>query len=285
MKKIVFSLFSTFFHFFTTQELVASPSVFLTQTDNLFVRITVPDRGIVCSNQDRVKRISSTLKNVEIYHIPWGYDIYIGDYRNTKVFIASAPVGSGSGLMFTELYAAGAKYIVRFGSDDEKLPTQVDTNLIKIITETDNLYGFNQASGIDPEEWGTPVSSSPLLLERLEKEASRRSLPVEKRICHHLENYHALRTPEKFSPERQKRIESHLKKMGIGPNQKGSMDMESAVLFRVAKDFDLHAISVLQTVDKGNKKLGPYEGKNNIQALDMEKLFTDYILSALVSIK
>lgn len=251
--------------------------------DNLFVRIPVPAKGIVCSNQTRAERISKILENIQVYEIPWGPKIYIGNYKNTPMFIASAPVGSGSGLMFTELYSAGAEYIVRYGSDDVKDPKESEKDLIKIVDETDNLFGFNLASGVNKNEWGKSVFASKEIIDALKTEALSRNLNTEMRVCHHLENYHSLRTPNKFSEEREKRLRKQLaaiKRYG----KKESFDMESAILFRVAQDFDKHSASVLQTVNKENKKLGPYEGSNKEQALKLEMIFTDYILSALTRI-
>lgn len=258
----------------------AKSHIYLTQEDNLFVRIPVPKKGIVCSNQSRVERLSKILENPKLYEIPWGPKIYIGSYKGNEIFIASAPVGSGSGLMFTELYAAGADYIIRYGSDDVKNPTEEEKYVIKIIDETDNLYGFNLASGVSKCEWGKSLFASEKILEVLKKEALHRNLKTETRVCHHLENYHALRTPEKFSSDRKKCLQAQLKCIARN-EKKESFDMESAVLFRVAKDFNKHAASVLQTVNKENKQLGPYEGHNKQQALKMEGIFLDYLLSAL----
>lgn len=107
-----------------------------------------------------------------------------------KLFVALAPVGSGSGLVFTELFSAGAKFLVRYGSDDVKNPEPYEfQNCVKIIDETDNLHGYCQASGVDPSEWGKSVFASPLLLEAFQKEAVERDMVTEVRICHHLENY------------------------------------------------------------------------------------------------
>jgi len=258
--------------------------ILLEKEDNLFVRVSVPKYGIVSSNQNRIERISTVLDQREAYEVPWGPKIYIGFYKNSKVFMASAPVGSGSGLMFTELYAAGAHYIVRYGSDDVKSPPQEDKNLIKIIDETDNLFGYELASGLDPDSCGKLVGASSEIIAALSTEALERNLPFEKRVCHHLENYHALRTPEKFSSKRREALENQLKNLKRD-DKKESFDMESAVLFRVAHDFKRHAASVLQTVDKENKNEGPYEGANKEQALKMEKIFTDYVLSALLRLK
>jgi purine-nucleoside phosphorylase len=67
-------------------------------------------------------------------------------------------------------------------------------------------------------------------------------------------------------------------------DKKESFDMESAVLFRVAKDFDKHAAAVLQTVNKKDSKQGPYEGKNKEKAMSQELMFTKYILASLAQV-
>ena len=59
--------------------------------------------------------------------------------------------------------------------------------------------------------------------------------------------------------------------------------MESAVLFRCAKDFGLHALSVLQTVNKEDQNCDPYEGKHRETALkDEQQVFVDFIFTALL---
>lgn len=260
-----------------------APHIKLTLSDNLFVRIAVPKKGVVSSNQGRVERMSKILANLQVFEVPWGPKIFIGEFKGERFFIASAPVGSGSGLMFTELYSAGAEYIIRYGSDDVKETADYEQSLVKIIDETDNLYGYNMASGVAQEEWGKSVFASEKILSALEQESTARQLPIEKRVCHHLENYHALRTPEKFSAEREQILRqqlAHIKRT----DKKESFDMESAVLFKVAKDFGKHAATVLQTVNKKSSKEGPYEGKNKEQAVLLETTFIDFILSSLLRI-
>jgi len=323
------------------EELPTIPlQILLTLEDNLFVRIAVPKQGVVCSNQSRVDRICSVLDNRVCYEVPWGPKIYIGEYKSTPFFIASAPVGSGSGLMFTELYAAGAEYIVRYGSDDYgsddvKNPGEYEHEIIKIIDEADNLYGYNIASGTPEEDWGQVVAASHVLVKCLKEESNSRNLQVETRICHHLENYHSLRTPHKFASDREKVLRAQLAQLearkdanaamtesGSACAKKSSFDMETAVLFTVAKDFTgytidsskattgkdtssdyvqstntgtntgtntstrsyvhKHAASVLQTVNKENHKLGPYEGENKTIALKLEQTFIEFILSAMM---
>ena len=150
-----------------------------------------------------------------------------------------------------------------------------------MIDEADNLFGFNLASGVPASEWGKSVNASPVIIQALEDEATRRNLTIVKRVCHHLENYHAVRNPEKYTT-REPVLRDQ--KKGLERKDKGeSWDMETAVLFRVAADFDKHAAAVLQTVHKENSSIGPYEVKYLKEALQLENdLFFDYIFSTLV---
>lgn len=263
--------------------------------DNLFVRLPVPRKGVVCSNQSRVERIKHILENRVEYEVPWGPKVFIGSFQNESFFIASAPVGSGSGLMFAELYSAGAEFIVRYGSDDVKDPLPDEHDMVKIISEADNLYGFEMGSGMDSQECGQSIFASSTLINALKKESAARQFTIEERICHHLENYHALRTPWKFSEDRKRKLEEKLEFLKQKANRigkKSSFDMETAVLFRVAMEFGTttsfgsetpikHAATILQTVNKENSKLGPYEGSNKDSAMKLEMQFIEFILKAL----
>ena len=214
----------------------------------------------------------------------WGPFVVVGDYKGEKLFIACASVGTGSGLLFTELFVAGAKYIVRYGSDDVKFPPQSDAYLVKIVDEADNLYGFNLQSGVPSEEWGQSVNASAEIVKALISTAESKKINYEMRVCHHLENYHGLRSPDKFSPERMRRLQAILEELKKH-HKPASFDMETAVLFRVAKDFGLHAATILQTVKKESPKLSSYEGDNYQQARKVEEeIFFSYVLDALVNI-
>ena len=122
------------------------------------------------------------------------------------------------------------------------------------------------------------------MVKALIKTAEYKGIDHEMRICHHLENYHSLRSPDKFSPKRQERLVAMLKRFE-GKAKKESFDMETAVLFQVAKDFELHAATILQTVDKEGLKLRAYEGANFKKALEVEEnIFFNYVLDALLEI-
>jgi uridine phosphorylase len=267
-----------FFAFVFTSSLMIA-EIRLTPADCLFVRCQVPDRGIVTSNVDRAKRLSKKLKNRQTYTSSWGSFVVVGEYNGRKMFVGCAPVGAGSGLVFTELCVQGAKYIVRYGSDDVKSPPKSDNFLVKIVDEADGLYGFNHQSGVDPQEWGKSVAASQKLVTALETTATKKKIAYEKRICHHLENYHALRCPDKYAPENSERLQSILEKHKAN-TKPCSYDMETAVLFRVAKDFGIHAATVLQTFDKDRKKVNTKE----IIKVE-EEFFFSYVLDAVSGVE
>lgn len=259
-------------------------TVFLTLEDCLFVKYPVPEKGIVCSNYDRAIRLSEKLEDSLMHKCAWGPFVVIGKYKGEDIFVAAAPVGTGSGLVFTELFTCGAKYIIRYGSDDVKSPPESDAKLVKIVDEADNLYGFNIQSGVDPDEWGKSIQASPTIIKALIATAVTKNINYEMRICHHLENYHGLRSPAKFSNDRKQRLDSILDRLNSNPKP-ASYDMETAVLFRVAQDFDAHAATILQTVNKEGKHLSSYEGDNKRKALEIEeKIFFDYVLTAISKI-
>lgn len=259
--------------------------IYLTPEECLFVRCQVPERGIVCSNHARVMRLAKLLENRQEYVCSWGPVVYVGDYEGQQIFIASAPVGTGSGLVFTELFVQGAKYVLRYGSDDVKAPPESDAYLVKIVDEADNLYGFCLQSGVDPKEWGQVVPASPTMINALIAQAEASDIVYEKRICHHLENYHGLRSPHRFEQARQLRLEEQLAHLKQNPKP-ASFDMETAVLFRVAKDFGAHAATVLQTFNKEAKKLGESNDKE-IQQMRLveETIFFPFVLKALLRIE
>lgn len=285
MKYIVFlAIFLSGFTSIQAEDFSAKKQIHLTLEDCLFVKYPVPEKGIVCSNSERALRLAKQLSTCEMHKCAWGPFVAIGEHKGERIFVGCASVGTGSGLLFTELFVAGAKYIVRYGSDDVKAPPSSDAYLVKIVDEADNLYGFNLQSGVDPSEFGQSIGASPKIIHALVKTAESKGIHHEMRICHHLENYHGLRSPHRFSPERQKRLEAILKPLNDHPKT-SSYDMETAVLFRVAKDFGLHAATILQTVNKEGSKLSSYEGANNLQALEVEEnIFFNYVLDALLEI-
>ncbi|MAP24491.1 MAG: hypothetical protein CMM87_03050 [Rickettsiales bacterium] len=263
----------------------ADPAINLDFSDNLFVKIRVPERGIVCSNIDRVLRLKDLLKDVVHHKTSWGTNVFIGTYQGVPMFLVNAPVGSGAGLVFTELYSAGAQAIVRFGSDDVKSPPLQEFSMVKLVSESDNLVGYRQASGEAPEKWGTRIPASQKLYKAFKESAEKKGLLHEDRICHHLENYHALRNPNIFSGQRRARLQKNLAELKQNSgNKKESFDMETAVLYQVAQDFDRHGLTILQTVDK-ESLAGPYAGENRAKALAVEKKIAEYAFATLAAMR
>jgi uridine phosphorylase len=263
---------------------INSKDIDLTLADCVLIKHPVPEKGIVCSNYERALRLSKKLDHVEMQKSAWGPFVVIGDYKGTKIFVGCAPIGSGCGLLFTELYVAGAKYLIRYGTDDIKSPPLTDARLVKIIDEADNLIGFDIQSGVDPQEWGQSIEASSQIIEALIATAKQKGIAYERRICHHLENYHALRSPHKFSAEKSARIYAILENFKNHPKP-ASFDMETAVLFRVAKEMDGHAATILQTVNKEASLLNAYEGENFEQAREVEEgIFFNFVLDALLEI-
>lgn len=195
--------------------------IYLTLDDCLFVKFPVPEKGVVCSNYDRALRLSEKLENSRMHKSAWGPFVVIGEHQGREIFVACASVGTGAGLLFTELFTAGAKYIIRYGSDDVKTPPESDAYLVKIVDEADNLYGFDIQSGVASEEWGRSLYASPEIVKALVEAAQVRGLEYEMRICHHLENYHGLRSPDKFFGERGFRLQSILEELGKNPKPAG----------------------------------------------------------------
>jgi hypothetical protein len=93
----------------------------------------------------------------------WGPLVLVGTHRTLGVhmFLALAPVGVGSGLVFTELFYRGATHLIRLGSDDVTRPPPEDVTLLKVVDEADGLYGYSRAVGLPEAEWGAVTPASP----------------------------------------------------------------------------------------------------------------------------
>ena len=250
----------------------------------IFVNEPVPEKGITCSNRQRILRLSQYLEQTRTIESSWGPFVIMGRYQNKEIFLALAPVGAGSGLAFTELYHQGATAIIRYGSDDVPSPSPEEAQLFKIIDEADNLYGYSKAIGISASNCGGSIPASSQLVEALKTQAKAHHLNYETRICHHLESYHALRNPDAFPEPYRSRIKADYEAVKRD-NKKESMDMETAVLLETARLFNRNAASVLQTVDK-EKASDPYHQKENLQEIyRLEKAFFQVIIDALFSLK
>jgi uridine phosphorylase len=246
----------------------------------IFINETVPKKGITCSNRQRILNLAENLESTRTIESSWGPFVIIGKYQQKEIFLALAPVGTGCGLIFTELYYRGANAIIRFGSDDIPNPSSEESQLFKIIDEADNLFGYSKAMGIEPEKIGKPIPASLRLVEALKQASKHQNLTYQTRVCHHLEAYHALRIPEAFAKDYRHRIETDYAKVKR-QDKPESMDMETAVLFETARLFNKDAASILQTIDK-EKASDPYYQQEILdQIYRTEQKFFEIVVNAL----
>ncbi len=63
----------------------------------------VPKLGITCSNRTRLLRVASGMDVTSTVESSWGPMVITGKYKGVDMFLALAPVGVGSGLVYTEL--------------------------------------------------------------------------------------------------------------------------------------------------------------------------------------
>jgi uridine phosphorylase len=246
----------------------------------IIIHEQVPRLGITCSNRERLLRLASLVNTSKKIESSWGIIVVFGEYKGIELFLALAPVGSGSGVVYTELYYRGAECIVRIGSDDVLQPEQRETRLLKIVNRADGLYGYAKAIGFTDAEMGAEIQASNRLITALVEQAERLQIEHEMRICHHLEAYHT-RDPEAYPIENRERILAEKQQREIV--KPFSTDMETAVLFATAKLFAKHAATVLVTVDK-EKPREPYS-VNTLVYFDVETLFFDVVVEALKSLQ
>lgn len=250
----------------------------------IFINESVPKKGITCSNRQRILNLAKNLESTRTIESSWGPFVIIGQYQKQDLFLALAPVGTGCGLVFTELYYRGANAIIRFGSDDIPNPSSEEAQLFKIIDEADNLFGYSKAIGVEPEKIGKSIPASSRLVEALKQVSKRQNLNYQTRVCHHLEAYHALRIPEAFPDHYRHRIESDYAAVKR-QDKPESMDMETAVLFETARLFNTDAASILQTVDKEKASDPYYQQKTLEQIHRTEKTFFEIVVNALFSLE
>lgn len=248
---------------------------------NTIVRAPLPKLGINCSNPHRAQRLVAAFLRKPILHTDsWGTIIYTGSYNNVPIFIATVPVGaSGSGLAFFEIFAAGAEFLVRYGSND-RLVTEKNLYDVIIVDEADNLYGLMRDSGVPKKEWGKSLYASPILINALEKSAIDLNLPAKRMICHNVEDYHAYNHPTLAShyPHTVKKIINTIE----GKDAKQDCwDMETAALFWRGKQFNRQVATVLQNVVKRGSQYAAYESEHGETAKNLEGIFARMILNAL----
>jgi uridine phosphorylase len=261
-----------------------------TLAENLILKTPVPARGIICSNPRRAERIATSHlahdKLLKEYHSAWQLDIYLGEYEGVEFFVAGVAVGAaGAAFAIQQLASAGAKYIIRYGSNDDPKLTKERMQEVILVDQADNLYGLMQGSGAPQERWGETLFASSVLIEALQKKSQELNLATRLAICHHIEDYAAYAFPEK-SGKFSKHVLDHLAKLeSKNTDRIHSRDMESAALFYRAELDGFHAATVLQNIPKFAGSHQTYDGEQGEIAKKMEIVFCDLIFGALQSFK
>ena len=252
--------------------------------ENVIVKLSLPAAGVACSNPQRCGRlVANFLEKARTHTDSWGIEIQTGIYRGQEVFVAAVPMGAGgSGFAFLELFAAGAEYIVRYGSNDRQVSPE-NLREIYLVDEADNLYGLLRDSGLPEEIWGQPLWASSVLITTLQQQATRLNCPVQLALCHHLEDYHAFNFPE-CAGEAGKRVRAHHQTLAQGNAKPSVWDMETAALFWRAQQFERHGATVLQSLIKHRGEQSPYEGDYGQIAMAMERTFGQLILDSLIAV-
>lgn len=255
-----------------------------TLKENVVIKKNVPLCGVCCSNPERMKRILElNLNNISEHTNSWGINIYTGTYKNSEIFVSSVPMGAaGSGFAFHELFAAGAKNIIRYGSNDYNVENDQLYD-IGVVEKADNLFGLMRDSGINSEEWGKEIPCSNELLSMLVTNAKSSELrKINIVTCHNIEDYHAYNNPNLINAEERERVSKILEQ--IARLGKGAWDMESASLYFKAKQFNANTVTVLQSVIKRNINNNPYYESFANELLAVENIISKVVFDTLVAI-
>ncbi|WP_345195659.1 hypothetical protein [Kistimonas scapharcae] len=249
---------------------------------NIIIKTPVPEKGIVCSNPERTLRISSHfLENPCMKIQSWGLGVITGKIvrggLSEDFFFAYAPMGaSGSAMAFHELFAAGAKEVVRLGSNDVWV-TEEDMNSLVLISEARGLRGVSWDLGIDEKDVDHPLLPDHDLHRRLMERCRLSRFQYSERVCFNVDDYHAYLYPERMeAPQRiQQRLATY---NACAPYCR---DMETASLFLKANQFGKKACSVLQNVVKQKDEL-PYEGSTGDRAKANENTIAEIVINAML---
>ena len=258
-----------------------SQSTFSTQ-HNIIIKHAIPAMGIVNSNPERCKRLAAHfLQDGEQVVNSWGVGVFTGkvavDGERHELFFAYAPMGgSGSGIAFHEMFAAGAKTLVRQGSNDVWV-TEDDLDDAIVVSEARGLRGISWDQGVDEHQIDTPTLPDEVLQQHIEIACQEHSLNYSNRTCFNVDDYHAYLYPEHTpQPDRIRHRLAHYEQ--FSPYCR---DMETASLFLKAQQFGASVASVLQNVIK-QKPGAPYEGRSGEQARVQERRIADVIINALI---
>lgn len=256
-----------------------------TLQENIIIKHPLPKVGIICSNPRRAERIAhNCLENVTLltkYQSAWAMDIYIGTYKGKHVFVAGVAVGaSGASFAIQQLAAAGAKVIVRYGSNDNPNISKDDMQKVILVDSADNLVGLMHGNGEPKSEWGKKLHADAELINKLGETFKDAGIGINTAICHHVEDYVAYTFPSLHPHEEQ--IYKDLKELESQELEKlHCRDMESAALFYRANIDGFTAATVLQNVPKPAGKDQVYNKEIGELAKQIEPKIANIILDVI----
>ncbi len=224
-----------------------------TTTDILSNEKSLPPVGIIAAHPGRVERIAKEfLNDVDLHTDYRGYKVYTGTYNGQPVFAAYTGIGGPSaGLMLENLIVAGAKKIVRVGTNDNDAEDQ-DLTTLTVVQETMGLNGMMLEYGFSIEEAGKPQLASPSLTGAILSAAKRSGTAhVKLDKAYNLDAYHVYSNPKRFA-KNSKIIEEKIQSY---KNQGATVrDMESGTLFMLGQLRHIDTAAVLISVMKHNQE-------------------------------
>lgn len=224
-----------------------------TTTDILSNDKSLPPFGIIAAHPGRVERIAKEfLQDVDLHTDYRGYKVYTGTYKGQKIFVAYTGIGGPSAaIMLENLIVAGAKKIVRIGTNDNDAEEQ-DLTALTVVEETMGLNGIMLEYGFSPEEADQGQPASPSLISSIISAAQKsKTSRVELAKAYNLDAYHVYSNPDRFAKNGkiiQEKIQSY--------KDKGATvrDMESGTLFMLGQLRHIDTAAVLVSVMKHNQE-------------------------------
>jgi purine-nucleoside phosphorylase len=224
-----------------------------TTTDILVNEKPLPPVGIIAAHPGRVERIAREfLQDVDLHTDYRGYKVYTGTYNGQPVFAAYTGIGgSSAALMLENLIVAGAKKIVRVGTNDNDAADQNLTTLT-VVQETMGLNGMMLEYGFSAEEAGKSQPASQSLINSILSAAQKTETShVELAKAYNLDAYHVYSNPKRFAKNSkiiEEKIQSY-KDQGATVR-----DMESGTLFMLGQLRHIDTAAVLISVMKHNQE-------------------------------
>jgi uridine phosphorylase len=251
-----------------------------TLAENIAIKTALPPFGIVCSNPNRAQRLVKNLSDTTVHPGEWGLNVTIGTCQGLQIAIVPIAVGgAGAGFAAHEMLTAGCKYLVRYGSNDRPFTIDNLRDLI-VVRGADNLHSLPHILGDTAHADDTLIPASADLLAAFAQSAAGMKKEVIEAVCHHVEDYHAYVYPDCIADATaREHVKNHIRQLE-GRYPHNAWDMESAALFFRAQQFDLHAITVLQSVLKPRGNDVVYQGQAGEIAREMEAVFWQWIMGA-----